>query len=215
MKGFFPGWQDRIAAVDAAVVRDAQKHRYYASGRQLKGVTSLLSAVQIIDLEYVRRNKPELLQDRSELGTVVHDATLFYDEADLDESCLSDVVAAYLGQWKRFREETGFVPILREQRVYSPSMGYAGTLDRCGLVRRPHEAAILLDVKTGSSVPRGVGPQTAAYARALRELEIVDVSERWCVKLSPKTYRVQPLKKPTDWRAFEAALWLDNWKEKA
>ncbi len=97
-------------------------------------------------------------------GRAVHSATQFDDEGDLTDSRLPKYLVPYVEAWRMFRAETGFVPLLIEQKVFSKKYGYAGTLDRVGLLG---EEQVVLDIKSGEVVA-ATAMQTAAYGKAYK-----------------------------------------------
>ncbi len=71
----------------------------------------------------------------------------------------------------------------------------------------------MIDIKTGSGVPKTVGPQTAAYNEAWHAMTGQPRMQRSCVHLMPNSYSVKPLREPDDWDIFKAALLLHKWKQ--
>ncbi len=160
-----------------------------------------------------------LVQQSAALGTDVHDATALDDQEILDESTVDASVAPFLGAWRRFRRETGFVPTAIEERIYHPAHGFAGTLDREGTFVGPWTAPYLpctgadalLEIKSGAICPTHA-LQTAAYwtTRAKKR------QRRGSVYLHPDgTYSlVWYLQHAVDWSTFLAALVRYHWKQK-
>lgn len=183
---------------------DEAGHVYRVDGRVIPSVTQILEP--LYDWSGIPR---PILQAAAERGAAVHKACELYDLELLDESSLDDEVAAYLEGWKRFREDTGFIPERVEARVYSARWGYAGTVDRTGRLKRKH---ILLDIKSGQVSPV-TGPQTAAYAEALTEMSGDKFVARYGLYLRPNDYRLVPYDTPTDWLVFQSALNLATWRK--
>lgn len=165
----------------------------------------------------------EVLEAKRLFGSVVHAATAYHDEGDLDESTLDAAAGRRLEGWCRYRAETGFEPLLErdadgqvlrcwiELVIWHPSMGYAGTLDRLGRTR--DGVWTLPDVKTSDpSDGEDAGPQTAAYLRAAQALypTIVPALVRRCsVHLTDDgRYRVVPHTDRQDFDIFGHALGL-------
>ena len=195
-----------MTTLTARLTRDSD-HRYFLGDRELPSVTQVLHDVGVIDYSDVPADRLERASDR---GRAVHEAAWYDDEGQLDPATVSEVVQPYLTAWRTFRRDTGFTPVAREEVVYSLTHHYAGTLDR--LVEAQGKL-VLLDIKAVTSLRRSVGPQTAAYARAVREMGLGDPARRLAVQLKPdRTYVVTSLRDPTDWQVFAWALALYQWK---
>ncbi|HML99645.1 MAG TPA: hypothetical protein PKD75_14330 [Tepidiformaceae bacterium] len=146
---------------------------------------------------------PEVLAHAAERGTAVHLATALYDQNDLDEGSIDPEVLPYLTGWIKFRNDTGFEPYTCgvECRVESAQYQYRGTLDRAGELKGK---AAILDIKTGSMIGLGAGPQTAAYLHAWNEqAPTLRALRRYVVQLTPEAdYRLIPMTSPDDWPEF-------------
>lgn len=179
-------------------------HRYVYKGVPVPSVTQVLDRYS--GLEYVAE---DLLERARQLGTHVHKAVHLFNEERLELATLDPVLQAYLLGWQRFLDETGAVVIHSEQRLLSRNNGFAGTLDSIvhwGKSRR------LVDVKTATAHPRTVGPQTAAYAEAWKEVHGETIRERYSVLLTPDgRYNLKKCDDPRDWNIFRAALTLHRW----
>jgi hypothetical protein len=182
---------------------DEQTHTYRLNGGMVPGVTQILRP--LCSFEGVPSS---VLEAKADLGRRVHLACEFDDEGDLDPSSIEDDVAPYLAAWRKFRLETGAEVLSSERQVFEPVMRYAGTLDRVMVIRG---VRWLIDLKTCISTPMAVGPQTAAYHRALGDNS---VTHRGALRLRPDgTYRLDHLMDPNDWSAFMACLTLHRFKE--
>ncbi|MEO5360592.1 MAG: PD-(D/E)XK nuclease family protein [Nitrospirota bacterium] len=143
-------------------------------------------------------------------GVDVHLACQYYDENDLDETTLRDEIRPYVEAYKRFRTESGFEPQLVEYRLYSKTYGYAGTMDRVGMLT---SKTTIIDLKTGQ--PQCADAlQTAAYAYAYTEMTGVKVMERYGLYLKDTgSYRLQNHKERSDLQIFLAAASLYQYKK--
>ena len=199
-----------LVAGAAQITLDDQ-HRYWLGTRQLPGVTATLQDAGLVDFSGV---PPDVLEEARVRGTETHRATALDDAGQLDETTLAENVRPRLAAWRAFRAEREFEPILIEHLVYSARHGFAGTLDRVGIV--PPSTTVLLDLKATYVIPRSVGPQTAAYQIAYEEAgnDAMPITERWCVHLrGDGRYKVHPLTDPMDRAVWLAALTLARWKE--
>jgi hypothetical protein len=179
---------------------DEATHTYRLLGLVVPSVTQVLKPLS--NFEGVPTH---VLEAKRDLGNRVHAACQFSDEGDLDEASIESDVQPYLDAWNRFKRETGATVLLNEQRVAEPMLQYAGTLDRVVLL---HEEKWLIDLKTCISCPIAVGPQTAAYLRALGD---TSVTHRGALRLRPDgTYRLDSLTGANDWACFMGCLALHN-----
>lgn len=193
-----------MGAVDKLLTFDPESHTYHFMGTPVPSVTTILRPLN--DFSHIR---PEVLAAKADLGTRVHEACHFLDEDDLDEETIEVDVEPYLEAWKRFKAETGAVVIASELRVFEPMNLYAGTLDN---VLQINGTKWIVDKKTADHVPVSVGPQTAAYLRALGDTSI---THRAVVRLHPDgTYHFDPLTGANDWSVFMACLAIHRFKEK-
>lgn len=185
---------------------DPVEHRYSVGRRQVPGVTSVLSPYN--GFEHV---DPEVLRVAAEFGRHVHDAIDLYNRDELDHESLNPSVAAYLDGWVRFLAESGFVVVESEARVYHQTLGYAGALDVVGNFPT-HKELSLIDTKTTATVPKTVGPQTAAYSEAWAVSRKARRLRRYCCHLAPNKYTLVPLTDVRDFDIFKAALTLHKWR---
>lgn len=192
-----------MGARDHPLQFDEASHTYRLLGAVVPSVTQVLAP--LVDLSGI---PPAILEAKRSLGSRVHLACQLDDENDLDEASVESDVEPYLMAWRRFRRETGAQIVHNELRVAEPLMQYAGTLDR---VIALHGVKWLVDLKTSFATPIAVGPQTAAYLRALGDNT---VTHRAALRLrDDSTYRLDQLTGADDWPAFLACLTLHRFKE--
>lgn len=200
---------------------DAEAHVYTLDGARVPSVTEILSDLSAREYRFVNAG---VMAEAAWLGSVVHKLIELDIGAALDESDLDPRLLPYLDAWRQFCAQSGFQPLLSEQRVYSRRYGYAGTLDLFGSL---HGDAALIDAKRCASVPRTAGPQTAGYETALRECQPEIVAQassgvapgrikRYALHLLPGSkWRLVPFTNPADSRVFLSALTLSNWSKAA
>lgn len=182
---------------------DEASHTYRWLGAVIPSVTSILAP--LVNFAGIPAS---VLEAKRELGRQVHYACQLFDEDDLDETSLSQEVQPYLNAWHKFKHDTGCVVVENEKQVAEPQLMYAGTLDRVLLI---DGTRYLVDLKTCIATPIAVGPQTAAYLRALGD---TSVTHRAALRLRPDgTYRFDPLTGADDWSVFMACLSLLRFKE--
>lgn len=182
---------------------DAETHTYRLLGAVVPSVTQLLQP--LVDFSGVPR---EVLQAKRELGRQVHFACELDDDADLEEDSVPEEIEPYLKAYRQFKADTGALVLLNEMQVAEPMLQYAGTLDRVLLV---NGVRYLVDLKTSIATPIAVGPQTAAYLRALGD---TSVTHRAALRLrADGTYRFDTLTGADDWSVFLSCLTLFRFKE--
>lgn len=180
----------------------ASSHRYYLDDRELPGVTSILKDAGLIDDTW--------FTDEARLrGTYVHAATHYLDDGDLAEESVDPRLAGYLEAYRRFLAVTRPTWELREHRVCDPIFGYAGTLDRVGVLGSTG-AKVILDIKTGG-LPPSVGLQLAAYRRCLTNPYVY---KRVALQLKADgSFSLHDCTDRRDEQRFLNALDLWNWKQ--
>lgn len=182
---------------------DADTHTYRVGGEVWPSVTQILAPLN--DLSMV---DPDVLARAAAFGSHVHEACHLDNMGVLDYDALDPALRPYVDAWRQFLADTRAVVISSECRIAHPKLRYVGTLDTAALIRKK---PTIIDIKSGSVVPRTVGPQTAAYADAYVGPRIKD---RLCVHLNGGTYKVHPLREPTDLSIFRSALNLHYWRQK-
>jgi hypothetical protein len=197
-----------------AIEFNEERHEYTLDGRLLPNVTRILAP--LTDIHTMPRDRVEFARQR---GQAVHLGTALDDCGTLDPASVDPQLTGYLAAWRLFRHESGFVPRNIEYRVAHALYGYAGTEDRDGRMRiTPPGALDLIDIKATADIyQKVVGPQTAAYAKALQAQDPTTPLSimRWAVQLRPDgTYRLHPCTDPNDFNVFLAALTLYQWREK-
>ena len=118
-------------------------------------------------------------------GTNVHNAIQFYTENDLDESTLSDEIAAYLECFKAAQKAHGIKIIQNELMRYHPKYLYAG---RCDSVVEIGGVVGIIDYKTGAPAGARERWQLAAYMEMIKR-EIPNLKGRWNLYLKPGEYK--------------------------
>lgn len=198
----------------SALTFDAATHTYRLDGVVIPNVTLISDA-----LASYAGVPAGVLEAARQRGEAVHYATELYDRDELDIDSVPAPVLPYLTAWRRFRDDTGFAPFADgiEERVWSPTYRYAGTIDRAGtfsrLTRCKPSVGVLLDLKATYTLMAAVEPQTAAYAQAWNETRAPNLTRRFAVHLKKDgTYVLHECREPSDWSVFQSALNIHNWK---
>jgi hypothetical protein len=185
---------------------DEKSHTYTLDGRVLPSVTRVLRDAGLIDARWFD-------EAAAWRGSCVHQALEFYDQGDLNEATLDSALRGYLDGWRKFLVETGFEITGIEMPVADATYGYAGRLDRRGVLAGTD---CILDIKSGASVAPATALQLAAYACASDSCGAGKdsiVLRRLAVRLpGDGTYKMTEYRERTDWHVFAAALAVLNWK---
>jgi len=176
-------------------------HQYFVDGKEYPSVTTILHSLN--DFSYVNQ---DLLDRAAKFGTAVHKATELYDNNELDFDTLDPVLMPYIEAWDNFLHEYKPEILSVEQRIAS-MYGYAGTLDRYVSIKGKR---VVIDIKSGTVVPKYTGLQLSAYGQAITEGGGI-VDERYVVHLQPYNYKVVSFNNKTDFITFKSALNLYRW----
>jgi hypothetical protein len=200
----------------AAFTFDEASHAYALDGVRLPSVTQLINGAGIgPDFSMVPR---DALEAARAFGVAVHSACELDDLDELDDTGTDARVMGCVEAWRRFKRETEAEILATEQRLYHPTLRYAGTLD--GLARLTLKGDArglwLLDRKTGAEPHPSYGVQLAAYEQLLRGQTGADFAAmgRATVHLDESgRYRFHRFTNHSDAACFMACLALNQWKE--
>lgn len=141
-----------------------ETHSYFMDGQKVPSVTDILFPITGKGLQQVA---PATLQYKAAIGTLVHEYCADIDYGGFDGECELDVVGyldAYNAFLRDYRPDWEYI----EHPVYHEGLGYAGTLDRAGMVRGKFTVC---DLKTYASMARAqkiaLCAQTYGYKMAL------------------------------------------------
>ena len=148
------------------IVMDEATHTYLVDGQEVPSVTTILNYIS--DVEY-GKVAPAVLEQAARRGSLVHSYT-----EDIDYGCVPDEVeweiAPYLKAYKQFLRDYKPDWLLVEAPVYNEVYGYAGTVDRYGVIDGEYA---VVDIKTLASPTKmqkfTVSAQTSAYYQAIYE----------------------------------------------
>jgi hypothetical protein len=198
-------------------------HSYALNGIVVPSCTRCLDHAGLVSYDMVRR---EILERKSRIGVLVHQATHYYDEGQLDWNSVHEKIRGYVEGWANFREVTGFVPRRIEQSFCATinGMPVGLTPDREGLFQK-REA--IVDLKTSSTEQDWWAIQLAGYALGVPDFYGVATSlesspialfvrrRRIAVQLfETGKYRKFDYSEREDANVFISALHLTHWKLK-
>ena len=146
------------------VLFDEEKHIYTINGKNLPSVTDIC---RFLSYDQAVNAKQWLRDDAARRGSQIHALCALYDyEHDLlngIERDISPYFDAYIGFLRDYRPEWELI----EHPMGSEHLGFAGTLDRYGIIDGKY---CLLDIKTSSHLHKvPLSAQLAGYALLLQE----------------------------------------------
>lgn len=173
------------------------------SVRRLLSVTEILGRAGMV-------NRIGWTDEARDRGTRVHAAIALDISGEFNADADADLLPWVL-QWRSFCADSGFVAFESEQRVCDATLGYAGTYDVRGWLKRPCRLVravrpVLLDIKTGA-LPDWCGVQLAGYARCLASSH-----RRFGLALTNERYQLTEYRDRADERVFLAACAVANWQ---
>lgn len=216
--------------MSAAFTFDEPSHTYTLDGHRLPSVTQILEPIKP-DFSMV---PPDVLERKRQFGTAVHLACELDDLGELDDDATDPDVMGCVRAWRSFKADTGAAIVMNEQRLYHPTLRFAGTLDRLAYLRLKGDeqpSSWLLDLKTSVDPhpsygvqlagyrtllagQEETGPLSAAMGEAFRSIG-VDPIKRASVHLdASETYRFHQYRDPADEATFMACLAIHRFKEK-
>lgn len=192
---------------------DEPSHTYRWDGRLVPNVTRIIAPLT----DYSRIPADVLERARQE-GVAIHKMAELDFKGDLDVDGLPEWMRGRYAALCRFREDTGFECWSTEQRMFHPTLGYAGTADLFGICHKlKNKGACNIDVKRSLYGGPAIGLQTAGYTDQWNKTQPRDlrVTNRAALVLNDNgTYRLPMYEDGDDFVAFLACLQQWKWKEK-
>lgn len=183
----------------------ADKHEYLLDGVRLPHVTGILE-----EMGLTPRYPSGPYRVR---GHRVHAASVLFDQGELDQYEIGADLVPYVERYKRLVLDLKPVYQLIEQQLYHPVLGYAGTVDRGGML---FGNTFVADIKTGGTGPE-TGLQLAAYAIMVDNNNYRKI-DRYKFDLSGGDGRLVKYEDPQDFDAWVGILqhwkWLQNKKSR-
>lgn len=192
---------------------DPVQHEYRFAGEVVPSVTQVLKP-----LTDYSRIPADTLETARQQGVAIHKMVELDCMGDLDEDGLPEWMRPYFLAWRAFVDESGFVVVASEQRVYHPALRYAGTLDLMGYMPKLKggDALGLIDVKRSFYADAAIGYQTAAYALAwnVTGAKPGPCKRRFALRLDPTgRYRLREFANAQDTSVFTACLVVHRARE--
>src|SRR6185369_8029596 len=138
---------------------EADSHQYFWHDKPVPNVTRIIAPLT----DYSRVD-PRALQLAQEEGIAIH-KMVELDCLGTLKHPLPEWMYSRFDAWCRFKDETGFVCLMPERRMFHEGLGYAGTADLfCVLRKTALNGVVNLDVKRSLYAGPAIGLQTAAYS---------------------------------------------------
>lgn len=184
------------------------EHRYTLDGETLPSVTQVLRLLN--DFSGI---PPGVLEKARLRGGDVHDAIELIEADDLDPNTVSDEIAPFLEQYRKFKMTCLPVFSICEGLVFDDGLRIAGTLDLFGTIVRNGVGPVepwLIDVKTPVEVSRTWALQTWAYLRAALRNGIRQRHTGMIFTIPPETRRGVLHLRPDGWKLVEHEPTFDD-----
>lgn len=186
------------------IVFSEDPHSYSVGGIVRPSTTQILADLGFTDYSMCT-------EQARERGKAVHQAVHFLEDNDLDWNTVHPIVRPYLEAYLLMKEQTGWIPHVREHRVFCPVYNYCGTLDGFGEMPRLGLEEVLADYKSG--MEQAARYQTASYASAYNK----PLAKRCTIRLQNNgKYSITWYDKPENrkdvagWRAIVTAYHLKH-----
>jgi hypothetical protein len=200
---------------------DEVNHVYTEDGVPVISCTQILDEVGLIDYDGINK---DVLERKSVIGSYAHAATQYIDEGDINWDSIDPQIAGYVRGYEKFKQETGFIPILTEHRGIANLNGskYGWTIDRYGLL---NGKPAVIELKCTSAEEKSWKVQLAGYTLALDQERpkywtTPKLVQRVGLQLKPDgRYKCYPYSDKNiypncdlDFAAFTSALFLTTYK---
>lgn len=179
---------------------DEASHTYYIDGCEVLSVTQVLVEAGIIDTKWFT------VQGRHR-GSTVHKCIELLVKGTLDLNSVDPKIEGYLDAYRLFVNDTGFECDEVERRVWSPSGGFAGTLDQLGGIKG---GTAIVDTKTGALL-RPTGVQLTGYASGYQQETGTFVDRLIGLQLKPDGTYSMKVYRP-EFEVWKACLKIAWWK---
>ena len=133
---------------------DEKTHTYTLDGVEIPSVTHIC---RFLAYDY-KSDRPWLAAEAARRGTAIHEACALIDYGEEPEE--TPEISGYLKAYRRFLSDYQPDWELIEHPMGDIELGYAGTLDRYGVIG---DRPCILDIKTGQIHPASVQAQLTAY----------------------------------------------------
>jgi hypothetical protein len=184
---------------------DDELHEYFDGAVQLSGVTTVIRYISREKGDKAPEQAREVARDR---GQRVHEYCLFHDYGIMPDWVDGDC-APYVEAYKAFMRDYGITAWkFSEMLLGSAEMGYAGTIDRMGVI---DGKKVIVDLKCVSVVDKqAVSAQLYGYKRLFEHRLDTQIDELWALQLLKNgKYRIYKAL-PSGQELFDTCFKLHN-----
>jgi hypothetical protein len=195
---------------------DQETHLYRIGHRVVPGHTRVLDLGGLVNYRMI---EPDILERKSDVGREVHNACFFHDQELV--FTFDPQIKGYIDAWIDFREQTGFLPFLREHRaVYELNgLSFGMQIDAIGHFADNKRIEVCAEIKTCTTILPHHGVQLAAQAAGIKHRDLDSPLARFLsrkrivVQLKPDgRWKIHSFDARSDFEAFTSALFLTHWK---
>lgn len=156
---------------------DEATHTYTLGGLELPSVTRI---IRYLAVDKANNADPNMALIARERGSIVHEATVVYDYSGEIPDDFPAEYAGYMEAYIQFCRDYRPKWELIEHKMGSATLGFAGTLDRFGLIDGKYA---ILDIKTSYEIDM---PSLSAQLSAYQQLLSVDKKPEEYMKILEK-----------------------------
>ncbi len=182
------------------------EHIYTLRGRRIPSVSEILKSLNL------RRDYKYATDEHLWRGTQIHKALEFHQKGTLNETILDPHISPRVEAWRRFEQETGFIPWGWERPLLDDIWGIAGKPDVWGAA---HNEIWVVDYKSGCVDP-SEGIKLAAYETLLVVNKLIPNNacvRKMAVQLKPnRDYNLKTFDNEESISMWYQARSLHNWK---
>lgn len=159
---------------------NSELHEYRINGKRVPSVTEICAPLTAGDMGKLN---PAVIQAAANRGTIIHELTELIDYGTVVEDIeLYPDIGGYILAYQRFLRDYNPKWTRIEYRLGSEELGFAGTLDRMGVI---DDKPCILDIKTVAAAARPTKVSWAAQTSGYRLLCNGSTLERYILLLKP------------------------------
>jgi hypothetical protein len=183
-----------------ALIFDPEKHTYKVDGKVLPSVTDICKPLVTFG-----EISQEVLRQAARRGSQVHEyAELIDYGVEANDLEVEPELVGYVTAYTRFLRDYKPEWLHIEKPLYSLDLGYAGTLDRFGLI---DDEEVIVDIKTSSSANRATRIAWATQLTAYLALLNRPHAKRFNLWLKPDgTYQLISASKTEEKYSFKSSI---------
>ena len=159
---------------------NAELHEYRIDGKLVPSVTQICAPLTALDMGNLN---PAVIRQAASRGTIIHELSELIDYGTAPEDIdIYPELSGYLTAYLRFLRDYSPEWTRIEYRLGSEKAGFAGTLDRMGVI---DGKPCIVDIKTASAPSRATKVSWVAQLSGYRHLCNGATLERYILLLKP------------------------------